>query len=92
MNKKKEKEITNIELLESINSSFDKMEAKMATKEALKIQQNVLDIMIKEIKTIHEDNKYFRQNISSLNSDGLSYDRKIEDLTVRVEKLELKAQ
>jgi len=32
MVKKKEKEITKLELLESINRSFNKLEAKMATK------------------------------------------------------------
>ena len=48
----------------------------------------VLEGILKEIKAIHEDNKYFRQSISSLNIDGSSYDRKIEDLTMRVEKLE----
>ncbi len=90
MNKKKEEEITNTELLESINRSFDKMEAKMATKEALKTQQGVLEILLKEIKTIREDNKYFRQSISSLNTNDLSCDKKIENLTIRVEKLELK--
>ena len=48
----------------------------------------IFEVMLKEIKTIHEDNKYFRQSISSLNFDGLTYDRKIGDLTTRVEKLE----
>ncbi|MCX6751494.1 MAG: hypothetical protein NT161_01870 [Candidatus Nomurabacteria bacterium] len=33
---KKEKKITNVELLQSINRSFFKIEAKMATKEDLK--------------------------------------------------------
>ena len=36
MIKKKEKKITNVELLQSINRSFSKIEAKMATKEDLK--------------------------------------------------------
>lgn len=76
----------------SVAQGFDKIEAKMATmatKEALKTQQSVLDIMIKEIRTIHEDNIYFRKSISSLNIDGSSYDKKIEDLKVRVERLEV---
>lgn len=33
---KKEKKITNVELLQSINRSFSKIEAKMTTKEDLK--------------------------------------------------------
>ena len=51
-----------------------------------------LEILIKEIRTIHEDNKYFRSSISSLNIEGLSYDRKIENLTARVERLESKTK
>lgn len=49
----------------------------------------VMALILKEIKAIHEENKYFRENIFNLNSDGLSYNRKIENLTIRVEKLEL---
>jgi RAB protein geranylgeranyltransferase component A len=36
MIKKKEKDVTNLELLQSINRSFSKVEEKMATKEDLK--------------------------------------------------------
>ena len=54
----------------------------------LKNLNMVSTTMLKEIKTIHEDNKYFRQSISSLDMNDLSYDRKLENLTVRVEKLE----
>ena len=54
------------------------------------MKNKVTEIILKEIRTIHEDNKYFRNSISSLNIDGSSYDRKIENLTIRVEKLELK--
>ncbi len=53
-------------------------------------QADVMQMMLKEIKTIHQDNRYFKENIVSLNSDGLSYDKKIENLTIRIEKLELK--
>lgn len=52
----------------------------------------VMALILKEIKQIHEDNKYFRASISNLYSDGLSCDKKIENLNVRVEKLELKAK
>jgi len=50
----------------------------------------IMTVLLKEIRTIHEDNKYFRQSISNLNIDNLSYDRKIKNLDARVEKLELK--
>ena len=46
--------------------------------------------MLKEISAIHEDNKRFRETVASLNMDGISYDRRIENLTVRVEKIEIK--
>ena len=43
-----------------------------------------MDIMIRELKQIHEDNKYFRASISNLNLEGLSYDRRIENLNSRI--------
>ena len=52
--------------------------------------EGALDLVVKEIRNIHEDSKNFRNDISSLNNDGLSYDRRIENLTTRVEKLEAK--
>lgn len=50
----------------------------------------VMTLILKEIRTIHEENKYFRASVSNLNIDGLSYDRKIENLTMRMEKIESK--
>ncbi|MCX6755097.1 MAG: hypothetical protein NT068_00960 [Candidatus Nomurabacteria bacterium] len=51
-------------------------------------QDRVLDIIVKELRNIHEDNKNFRQSISSLDRDNSYNDRRIENLTMRVEKLE----
>ncbi len=97
MANKKEKKITNMELLESINRSFSRVEEKMATKtdldtqqKTIKTQGDVLQIMLKEINAIHADTKSFRENISTLYTDHVAYDRKIDNLTVRVEKLEIK--
>ncbi len=85
-----------VDLIDKLAAStlkgFESVEAKMATKEDIKIQEKVSEIILKEIKAIHEDGKSFRENISSLNNDGLSYDKKISNLTVRVEKLEIKAK
>ena len=58
--------------------------------EKLDKHDKIFQSMIKELRAMHEDHKYFRGTISNLNSDGLSYNRKIENLTVRVEKLEIK--
>lgn len=63
--------------MQNIAKSFDRHE---------KVMQDIL----KELKQMHEENKYFRASISNLNLEGLSYDRKIENLTIRVEKLESK--
>ena len=46
--------------------------------------EKIMEDILKELRQMHEKNKYFRQSISSLNNDGLSYYRKIENLTVRV--------
>jgi hypothetical protein len=85
MNNKKTKRVTIADLAKMIKED---VVDRMATKEDLKIQQDVSQIILKEVKTIHEDNKYFRQSISSLNMNDFTYDRKLENLTVRVEKLE----
>lgn len=60
--------------------------------ESLELHSKILQDILKEIKQINEDNKYFRQSISNLNIDGSSSDRKIEDLTMRVERLEMKVK
>ncbi|MCK9186810.1 hypothetical protein M0P48_05260 [Candidatus Gracilibacteria bacterium] len=80
----KSKKMTIDKLAIMVADGFESMKAKMATKEALKTQQNVLDIVLEEIRTIHEDNKYFRKSISSLNIDGLSYEKRLEKLEAKV--------
>ncbi len=89
-----DKKIDHIEnLVDNIENLVDNL--AISTKNGFgkidkKIDQHdkILEVMIKEIKTIHEDNKYFRSNISGLNVNNFSCDKKIENLTVRVEKLE----
>jgi septal ring factor EnvC (AmiA/AmiB activator) len=85
-NKIKQKQVTINDLAIITKDGFDRMDKKFNQ------HDKIFEVMIKELKTIHEDNKYFRENISSLNSDGLSYNRKIDNLTARVEKLESKVQ
>jgi len=108
MNNKKTKKVTIADLARMIKEDvvdimatkedLQNLEARMATKDDLKnlearmATKDVLEVMLKEIRTIHEDNKYFRANISALYTDGVSYDRKINNLTVRVEKLEVKSK
>ena len=70
--------------MRSIAGSFARVDA--STEE----HQKVMQLMLKEIIAIRDDNKYFRENILSLNTDGSSYDRRIDNLNMRVEKLESK--
>ena len=82
MKKKKEKEITNTELLKSINRSFNKMEAKMATKDDVKDMATKMDI---------EGLKDQIHGINNRIDDFVVTRVKYEDLnklSIRVEKLE----
>ncbi|OGI60537.1 hypothetical protein A2641_03320 [Candidatus Nomurabacteria bacterium RIFCSPHIGHO2_01_FULL_37_25] len=88
----KTKKMTIDKLVIIMNNSFERLENKMATKADLKTQKtqgDVLQVVLKEIKAVHEDSKSFRDNISTLYTDHVAYDRKIDNLTVRVEKLEI---
>ncbi len=82
----KTKRITVDKLAIMMNNSFE------ALRKDVSGNSKVSALILKEIVAIHEDNKKFGENILSLNSDGISYNRKIENLTVRVEKLELSAR
>ena len=98
MIKKKEKIIIEKYVTEKgFKNTFSNFEARFEnsardTAKSFADNAEVMALILKEIRTIHEDNKYFRQSISSLNTDGSSHDKKIENLTVRVEKLEVKAR
>ena len=54
--KKREKEITKLELLQSINRSFSKLEAKMATKDDLKSMATKDDLKKLENKLVYRIN------------------------------------
>ena len=79
MIKKKEKEITNTELLESINRSFDKIETKMATKEDIKDMATKTDI------------ERLGNRIDDLAMNRVRHEE-FDKLKVRVEKLEAKTK
>ena len=76
-------------MFKKFESSFETNMANIAR--SFERHEKVMDHILKELQQMHEENKYFRQSISGLNSDGLSYDRKIDNLTVRVEKFETKS-
>ena len=58
--------------------------------ETLKKHSQALEVILKTVASTQEDNKYFRQSISGLDKESFSQDKKIENLTMRVEKLEAK--
>ncbi len=51
-----------------------------------------LSMIVRELRNLHEDNRYMRQTLSSFTGDVSRHDRKITDLDIRVEKLELKSK
>ncbi len=52
----------------------------------------VMALILKEIKAIHEDHKDFRLSIGNLYSENLSRDKTIDNLDVRVKNLELRSK
>lgn len=92
MIKKKEKIITNTELLESINRSFSKIEKKMATKEDLKNLEARLD---SKIDTKVEELKGQIQGVDKRIDDFVETRVKYEDhnkLKIRVGFIERKLE
>jgi hypothetical protein len=102
VNNKKSEKMTIDKLAIMMNDNFGRLEDKMATKDDLKnlekrieakmATKDTVQIMLKEITAIHADTKSFRENISSLYTDHLAYDKKIDNILVRVEKVELKSK
>ncbi len=77
----------------SIARSFAKVEESLENiNKTLVVQQGVLQTMIKEMKNFREDNKYTRSTLSDFTGDVSSHDRKIDNLTMRVERLESKSR
>ena len=75
---------------ETMNNGFETLRKDMNdVKKNVFGNTKVSNLMLKEISAIHEDNKRFRDTVASLNMDGISYNRRIENLTIRVEKLEI---
>lgn len=51
-----------------------------------------LEFVIKELRDIKQEQKETRKDLVSFASDVLRHDRRIEDLMIRVEKLESKSK
>lgn len=76
--------------MRSIAKSFETQNKVLAShSQILSTHSQVLEVLLKEMKALHEDNKYARSTLSSFVGDVLSHDRKIDNLTIRVEKLEV---
>ena len=57
--------------------------------EVLGRYEGILELILKEIKALREDYKKTNDTLSGFVSDVSRHDRKINNLTVRVEKLEV---
>ena len=89
MKKKTEKYVTDKTFKKTFNAFEERFESSArATAKSFTDQAEILSIILKEVKINNEENKYFRQSISILDMNDFSYDRKLENLTIRVEKLE----
>lgn len=83
---KKDKKITNLELLESMNRSFSRIEEKMATKtDLLEVKTDLLEVKT-DLGQVKTDLRTFKQETR----DSLEeVNKKIDDLTEIVEDVVL---
>ncbi len=92
MIKKKEKKITNVELLQSINRSFSSIEKKMATKDDLLNLKLELKTDIHDFRTevrsfkkdTGQDTKELKDDAIDLNDTVMHHDKRIEKLEKKV--------
>ena len=60
-----------------------------AIAKSLETHEKVLEGILGELRSLREDNKYIKDTLNGFVSDVSRNDRKINNLTVRVEKLEV---
>jgi len=72
--------------MEAIAKSFARVE------ESLEKHERVLDMILKELKNLRDDHREIQHTLSNLEISFSKYDRKLEDLTLRVERLEMKVK
>ena len=70
--------------MESIAKSFDRIDTRLAS------HDRAFESILNELKSIHDDNKHFRESFLNLNREEVIRDRNVEDLRIRVERLEKK--
>ena len=86
---KKNKKVTIDVLAIMVAKGFGDVEKRFeGVEKDISNNTKISNLILKEISAIHEDNKHFRETVASLNIDGISYNRRIENLTIRVEALE----
>lgn len=88
MSNENEKEITNLELLESINRGFSKIEEKMATKidlESFKLETNIhFNNIETDLKSVKRDLSELQDKVDDIHDTVMSYDKRIEVLEEKV--------
>ncbi|MFA7285444.1 MAG: hypothetical protein WC011_01165 [Candidatus Paceibacterota bacterium] len=88
-----EKHVTEKLFLETLKNFENNSESNMrSVAKSFERVEGVLDVILKEIKNNNEQHKEFKNSITVLNGDGISYERRIDNLTTRVEKLESKSK
>lgn len=88
---KKDKTITNLELLESVNRSFSSIEAKMATKDDLKNLEKKIEGINEEVKGIKNQLEGTNKRIDDLAMNRVKYED-YDKLKVRVDFIEEKLE
>ena len=67
---------------------FEKSMASIA--KAFQSNQAVLEVLVTEVRALHEDNKHIRETLSSFIHSITIQERKTEDVVERLERLEEK--
>ena len=85
--RKKSRKITEKFVTEA---TFEKHMRSIA--ESFTSQGQVLEMILKELQALHNDHKDTLKTLLSFTGDVSSHDRKINNLTVRVEKIETQSK
>ncbi len=75
----------------SIAKSFLRVDERLEKiDERLEKHDRMFETILLEIRNLHEDNKYIRNTLSALVRQDAKDERKMEDMLVRIERLEAK--
>ncbi|MFA6006669.1 MAG: hypothetical protein WC764_03015 [Candidatus Paceibacterota bacterium] len=84
----KNKQPVTIDIFEKSMASIAKSFVRVD--ERFEKHDQMFESILGEIKNLHEDNKYIRNTLNDLVRQGAKDDRKMDDMLVRIERLEAK--